>query len=771
MDIPYTNWIWTPEWTGQWDENPAFVYFRKTFEWSGEVPVNIDISADSRYKLYVNGSFVHCGPRKGDAKVWYCDTLDIAPYLVNGKNVLAVEVLRYPLAHRKGNHGIWRTETPGLYVNGGACADAGAAAEHGNANAGSKAAVGGAATGIQLSADQTWKVKINPCVQIVSENPYFAPLQILEKAAGNPELAGWMTPDYDDSGWADATAYMSFFMPKAVSPGNLLPRPIPLMKNTSRKFKGVYCVRESKAGKAAWDEMLKCDMEKNGGALQIAPNSLEIVEIDAGELTTGYLKLALSAGAGAHINLLTSECYAYPPKTDHPMALPQKGDRTDCVNGKLYGFTDTYTPAGYGSGQRPEIYEPYWFRTFRYIQLDITTADEPLIIHSFDYIETGYPLEVKTKLETSDPVMNDIWDLSLRTLKRCMHETYEDCPFYEQLQYAMDTRSQILYTYSVSGDDRLARQCIDDFHRSVRYDGLINCSYPSYGPNVIPGFSIYYILMIYDHMMYFADKELIRRYMPTVEGILDFFRRNLNEQGLVGKIGGLNGRDRYWSFIDWTPQWDETSGVPTATLTGPITMESFLYAYGLQHAAKMMAFIGRYEDAAMYTAQADDVLAAIKAYCLGENGLYQDGPGIEDYSQHCQVFAVLTGAESGENARRLMLEVLPEDKPYARCSVAMAFYLFRALEKAGLYEMTGPLWEPWRRMVKNHLTTSVEDEVNSRSDCHAWGALALYELPAVLLGIRPEKPGFEDFRQTPVKGTLEWVKGDVVTPFGKLSVE
>lgn len=735
MEIPYSKWIWTPEWQFCHGENPAFVYFRKVFDWGGTPgAVTLDISADSRYKLYVNGSFVHCGPRKGDAKVWFYDTLDIASCLKHGKNVLAVEVLRYPLEHRKGNHGIWRTELPGLYVDCTAAPD--------------------------LSADASWKVKINPCVRIVSENPYFAPLQILEDACGNPELAGWMSPDYDDSSWTAASPYVSFFVAQAVSPGNLLPRPIPLMRNTARQFKGVYCVRESIIGKDGWDKMLAGE-----GSITMAPNSHEIVEIHTGELTTGYLKLVMDGGADAQIKILTSECYAYEPEKKEGYFMPKKGDRTDSETGRLYGFTDTYKAAGFGAGAQPEIYEPYWFRTFRYIQLDITTSDTPLTIGGFDYIETGYPLEVKTEINISDPVMKDIWELSLRTLKRCMHETYEDCPFYEQLQYAMDTRSQILYTYCVSGDDRLARQCIDDFHRSVRYDGLINCSYPCYGPNVIPGFSIYYILMIYDHMMYFGDKELITRYMPTVEGILDFFRRNLNDQGLVGKIGGLNGRDRYWSFIDWTTQWDATTGVPTATLTGPITMESFLYAYGLQHAARMMAFLQRNEDADRYEAQAQAVLKAIGTHCLGENGLYQDGPGVEDYSQHCQVFAVLTGLAEGEEARRLMVDTLPEDAPYAKCSVAMAFYLFRAMEKAGLYEQTGPLWQPWRDMVKNHLTTSVEDNVNSRSDCHAWGALALYELPAVMLGMRPEKPGFADFKPTPVKGPFAWVKGETALPF------
>ena len=104
-----------------------------------------------------------------------------------------------------------------------------------------------------------------------------------------------------------------------------------------------------------------------------------------------------------------------------------------------------------------------------------------------------------------------------------MHETYEDCPFYEQLQYAMDARTQILYTYAVAADDRLAKRCMEDFRRSQRYDGLLNCAAPRYDTSVIPGFSIYYILMLYDHMMYFGDKELLEKHLPTVEGILNFF--------------------------------------------------------------------------------------------------------------------------------------------------------------------------------------------------------------------------------------------------------
>jgi hypothetical protein len=531
------------------------------------------------------------------------------------------------------------------------------------------------------------------------------------------------------------------------------------------KFREVFCLRETRLQKEDWNKWLDGKM-----VLTIPPHSREVVEISAGELTTGFLQLSVTRGKGSKIAILTSECYAYPPEGDGgPLRLPAKGDRLDSRNGRLFGLEDQYSPSGFGTREKPEDYEPFWFRTFRFIALDITTEDEPLELISFDYRETGYPLEMMTSVETSDPEMREIWDISLRTLKRCMHETYEDCPFYEQLQYAMDTRSQILFTYMVSGDDRLARKCMDDFHRSLRPDGLTNCCYPAFDTNVIPGFSLYYILMIHDHMMYFGDKAFLKKYVATIDAILGFFDSHRTEAGLVDKVGGPLGNG-HWSFIDWTREWDRTFGSPTATLKGPITMESFLYCHTLKAAAEIVEYIGRNELAQEYKVRAENIIQAINRHCVGDNGLYQDGPGVDEYSQHCQVWAVLTDSIEGPPARELMIRAL-EDKTLAQCSVAMAYYLFRAVEKTGLYEHTKQLWQPWRDMLSNHLTTCAEDPVTARSDCHAWGSLALFELPAVTLGVRPAKPGFGAVSIKPVPGYFEWARGNVVTPHGMISVD
>jgi hypothetical protein len=96
--------------------------------------------------------------------------------------------------------------------------------------------------------------------------------------------------------------------------------------------------------------------------------------------------------------------------------------------------------------------------------------------------------------------------------------------------------------------------------------------------------------------------------------------------------------------------------------------------------------------------------------------------------------------------------------------------MFRALEKADMYVETKALWEPWREMLRNNLTTCVENDTDARSDCHAWGSLALYEMPSAILGVRPAKPGYSAAYVKPAYGYLEWAKGSVVTPQGEIKV-
>ncbi|HJA65808.1 MAG TPA: hypothetical protein H9955_05825 [Candidatus Mediterraneibacter cottocaccae] len=751
QDFFRTNWIWMQDEIHDEREYPCIVYFRKEFNDAGK----IRISANCRYKLYINGVFVQEGPQKGNAETAYADSADLGKYVRKGeKNTAAVEVLYYPEDPARRNDSLYYSQYPCLYIE-----DLGDAVEK------------------ALNGKEGWRYTMASHIGITGEPFNPAPIHGEERVHARADLAGWMESGYDDSSWQEAKPYNFLQVNKPVAPFNMEERTIPPMRHESCRFEGVVCVRESSAQtadslKEQWEKMLS-----GTGTVEIPANTTQIVEISAGEEMCGYPAFIMAGGKEAEITFLCSECYGVPqPDVVTPSGArklpPLKGDRTDYVHGVLEGTTDVYYAAGYGTKEKPEKYTPFLFRTFRYIQVKITTKDQGMSLLGYDYLSTGYPLEVKTHLETSDESLNRIWDISMRSLKRCMHETYVDCPFYEQLQYTMDSRAEILFAYAVSGDDRLARQCMDSFRKTQRSDGILQASAPAVGVNVIPGFSIFYILMVHDHMMYFGDKALVREHFACVDRVLEFFHNHLTEKGLVGSVGGVLFRHKYWSFIDWCPEWNESVGVPAAALQGDgsITMESLLYLCGLLRAAELAEYIGREGVAEEYRERAEKVRAAVQAYCTGKDGLIQDGPGLELYSTHCQVWAALTDTVSEEQGRK-NLERTFGTEGIPQCSVSMSFYLLEAFRKTGMLEKADQMWEPWRWMVKNNMTTCAENFTDQRSDCHAWGALALYALPAVYLGIRPVKPGFAEYEKKTDLGHLSWIRGEIVTPRGILRID
>lgn len=716
-DMLRSNWIWTPDWRFEERQTPHILFFRKEFGRADHVMV----SANCRYKLYINGQFVQEGPQKGCAELAYRDPAKLAPFLSGDKNTAALEVLWYPEAPALRNDSLYYSPYPCLYVED--------LSEKG-----------------ELNGSGGWKCTKADQIRLTGEPFSPAPIHGMEEVCGRSELRGWKTCGYDDSWWEDAKPYSVFETNRPIAPFFLEERTIPPMEHVQRKFAEVVCVRDDgekavcfsdadsgvRAQISQWEDMLA-----GKAALVIPARTRQVVEISAGEEMCGYPSLRLADGAGASVYMVYAECYGIPqPPVETPVGtrpmLPKKGDRTDFKNGCLTGTTDRYRAAGFGSETEPEEYVPYLFRTFRFIRLEIETEDVPLTVLSYDYVSTGYPLAVKHVPEIADETMRRIWEISLRTLKRCMHETYVDCPFYEQLQYTMDSRAEILFTYEVSEDDRLARACMDAFRRTQRSDGILQASAPAVGVNVIPGFSIFYILMVHDHMQYFGDAALVREHFGCVDNVLRFFDSHLTEKGLVGSVGSVLFRHRYWSFIDWCREWDETIGVPTAALQGErsVTMESLLYLYGLKRAAELAAFIGRSSVAEEYRARAGRLGDAILLHCTGESGLIQDGPGLSLYSTHGQVWAILCGLVEKEQGRR-MLDRTFGAEGVPQCSVSMSFYLLQALDLLGETEKMDALWEPWKRMLDNNLTTCVENGTDERSDCHAWGDIMLYAWPRI----------------------------------------
>jgi alpha-L-rhamnosidase len=740
-------WLRVPEEAYQAADTPAghysniTAYFRHEFNASRPDNLKLKISANSRYRLWVNGHPVTSGPCKGDQWRQYYDIIDVSQYLKSGFNCIGIKVIAYPAYASETEI---NTAPLSVMTNGaGPCLMV-----EGTCRAKKGKALADVTTGY---AD--WIVSIDQATEWV----YFPQIFWMgasEKVDGSKLPHGWnQSPELEGKWFKAQKAWLAEGDPDKtifglIPPMPLEERPIPQLYEIKRFFQRQYPALQ-KDGSSA--ESLDFPSLSDGTAVTLQPNGRYVTVLDAGELTTGFIRLNMKGGAGSTIRLRYSESFYIMEN-----GTPKKGIRDDAENGVILGHDDVYYPSG---GE--EVYEPFWFRTFRFIQLEVNTGDDALTIEPPVYMETGYPLEVKTHVESSVPWVNEVWDISLRTLKRCMHETYEDCPYYEQLQYAMDTRSQILFTYMVSGDTRLAEKAMYDYRSSLMPNGLLQSRYPSREPQVIPTFNIFFILMVEDYYWQTGETKHIFKYRSAIDGILEWFNDRIGGYGLIENL-------EYWPFVDWVDGWKH--GVPSAVEKGPATIHSLMYAAGLQSAARLNELTGRKHMATEYEKRSREILQQVENKCWSDSqGLFKEGPKVNEFSQHSQVWAVLTGLVKGKRAKSILKKSLALDDIFI-CSYSMKFYLLRALEMVNMYDRSEGIWDDWQAMLEQHLTTCPEDNVNMRSDCHGWSALALYEFTRCILGVKPIEPGWRKIAIKPNILSLPDFSGSIVTPKGTVQV-
>lgn len=99
----------------------------------------------------------------------------------------------------------------------------------------------------------------------------------------------------------------------------------------------------------------------------------------------------------------------------------------------------------------------------RFLKIEIEAAGEPVSFYRPQLLKTGYPLEPGSFVKSKAPWVEKIYHMCVDTLKSCMMETYMDCPFWEQMQYPMDTRLQALFTFVCSVDTKLAKKSASGF--------------------------------------------------------------------------------------------------------------------------------------------------------------------------------------------------------------------------------------------------------------------------------------------------------------------
>jgi alpha-L-rhamnosidase len=724
------------QWKASWITHPSVsvldygvFHFRKSFELS-EKPDEfiIHVSADNRYRLYVNGTPVCFGPSRGDPGHWFYESIDIAQFLKPGSNLLAAVVWN------AGEYKPWAQISlrTGFIVQGN----------------GSNEEI--------VNTDGAWKVLKNNAYTPASAtnretSGQFVVVGPCDRVDGNFYPWNWEKTEFDDTNWVPAST-IDEGHPYGVGTDIrwiLTPRRIPLMELTRQRFASVR-------------QALNCKILpgflEGKTPLVIPPKQKVTILLDQGVLTTGYPELITSGGKGASIKLSYAESLFD--------SNGRKENRNDIEGKRFIGYADYFLP----DGGINRLFRPLWFRTWRYLQIEINTDEKPLTINDLSSEFSAYPLVEKAVFDSDNTLLKQIWTTGWRTARLCANETYFDCPYYEQLQYIGDTRIQALISLYVSGDDRLVRNAIRQFDESRIPEGLTHSRYPTSLSQFIPPFSLFWIDMVHDYWMLRDDPDFVRRFLPGIGQVLQWYKNHIDSStGMLGPVP-------YWNFVDWAKEWPwennkRLGGVPHGGQEGGSSVLTMQLSYAAERASELFRSFRYNAEAEEYGDLSKSLSLAVYKNCWDNStGYLADTPEKNQFSMHAQIFGVLTNTIPQDVQKSFTLKFM-KDTTLIQPTMYFRAYLAQALKKTGLADYYIENLGLWEEMLSKGLTTFAENPDPARSDCHAWSASPNYDFLATVAGIRPGSPGFKTILIEPALGKLKWIKGRMPHPAGDIIFE
>ena len=737
-NVQSDGWVSYPEASN--DDNPVVVYFRRTFNLDdNSQPFNVSVTADNRFILYVNGQVVARGPSVGDVSHWRQSELDLSPYLQPGSNTLAAVVWNnvMPVYIPDDASDIERKRASAKMI----FKQTGPAFQQTVAT-GFRLQGKGAAKSI--STDKPgWKVKRNASHTFTNGwrqiRGWYYVAGAPERIAASDLYNSWYLPQTDDSDWDAA-------VPSAAAVRSLVKDGLP-----------AQFYRSVSPGKVV-RSFPQLDTEFPEKALTVPANTTQTIVLQREELIAAYPQLKVSGGNNATIEVKYAEAL-YDKKR-------KKADRNLIEDRQLVGIFDSFTANG-----DTVTFAPLWWRAWRYMELTIKTSDQPLTLEKLNVFQTGYPFELSGEFTSSDTQLNDIFTIGWRTAQFDAHETYMDTAYWEQLQYAGDTRIQMIISYILTGDTRLAEKAIDSFADSNVEGGLIEGAYPTRVSNPIATFSLAWVGMLYDWYWYQTDTAVIERNLGRLNEIIMWWQQWQTASGLLGK-------NPHWNFIDWVGQPATDRDIfPSWGDTGESCLTSVLWLTALQQGSILEKSLGDTERANDYAQMGNEVKSAIQSRCWdADKRLFADNPSHDVFSQHMNALAILADMVTPQQAQDILHKIVEPGKGIdapdgiTTTSYYFAWYLIKAYQHAGLANEYLSLLKTWRELLALNYTTWPEERGDTRSDSHAWSAHPSADLIEMVAGIAPAEPGYGAVAIRPEPKGLTHFDATSATPSGPVSV-
>ena len=475
------------------------------------------------------------------------------------------------------------------------------------------------------------------------------------------------------------------------------------------------------------------------------------VIVDLQKESTGYITLDLTAPAGTVIDIMHGE------HLDDGRVRSFVGFRN---------FTDRYHCTG-GRNVFTTLHRRYGCR---YIELHITNVSSGRV--ALNYVGMNLlevPLSRQAEFFCEDSMILAHNQLAVDTLKLCMHEHYEDCPWREQGLYGYDSRNQMLFGYYVWGNFEFAAAALDLLGRSYDGERYLTLTAPGTVGRSIPVFTMAWITAIYEHMMFSGSRDLFNKYQAQIDAILD---RALSEKapGCDELYAPGNG-PKIWNFYEWCRVMSHMD----EQLQSPYNL---YLAEALQAAGAMHKFTGSVERGEFLQATSEKIIKAVKKYFFDPalNGI-KVTTGNNELFEHVQALYLTHGELESAELDALLDKF--DGKSMHELTFSAFFYYLRGLRRHG--ERARSMLLPRLRKTFDPIllagATSLWETADGSFDfdcagslCHAWSSVYPYFCGSILLGVKPLEPGFARFEVSPVSCGLTHAEGEVPTPQGMIKV-
>ena len=700
----------------------AYSVFRKEFQLAA-VPerATLQIFADSRYILWINGRYVERGPCRFHPSHPEYDKLDVTSFLHQGDNALAVLVHHY-------HDGVM--ENDGSEVNG-------RVARHVPGLTAKLEIVEQGGRQVNLLTDASWRGSTHTRFQTSG----VAPSSIPDRIDARRDSGDWTLPGFDDSTWEK---------PVNIDGGQwgpLCARSIPLLRET--EVKPLTLVDHG--GKAVSLPLAE--------ALPIGLKVGESLVIDAGQFVQAYSVIELEAEEGSELELQYAQTFF-------------DTDRKPGLSSMSYGSSSHISQYIARAGRQTYMSGD----TFgcKYVVIRLKSGQASLM--GMRLINRLYPFEVVGRFQSGDKFLNQLWQIGINTLCILCEDAYVDCAGRERAQWLGDgvvveapvTRLALAGPESAGrpryADARLLRQKLRQIGQTVLPDGRVKAFSPSDGfdkHGYIEDYACMWIQGIRTYSDMTGDIDLARELWPTVTGQIQWFLDRFSPRGLV------HARE-FGAFVN--------------PLIYQVCEGATLNAYfhrSLVDAAELARRLDKPEQHQQYKAAAEALKQSINTHLWDdEAGTYYSGIKNDKKTKltgfaamMCLYFDVVPPERKGRVNQWLLANYSKASPSFDSYAYMYFFEVLYRMNTAAVDQLVLDLMrEHWASMTKGETQTTWEN-FTPHERCHNWGSAPTYFLSKYVLGVRVDDPvSNQRIVIEPRLGDLRHVEGTVVTEFGPVPV-